>query len=172
MKSIILKKNEVKRIKSGHQWIFSNEIKDISDKIQTGEIVRCYDFSNSFRGLGFYNPHSLIAFRLISKKDEIIDTKFWEEKISKALELRKQIYPNQNSYRVVYGESDDISGFILDKYEDYCVAQFVSAGADKYKNDILPKVRGEAGKMIEDANGYAIAVVNRAKGDASRFNQV
>ena len=141
MKSIILKKNEEKRIKSGHQWIFSNEIKDISDKIQTGEIVRCYDFSNSFIGLGFYNPHSLIAFRLISKKDEIIDTKFWEEKISKALELRKQIYPNQNSYRVVYGESDDISGFILDKYEDYCVAQFVSAGADKYKHDILEAVQ-------------------------------
>ena len=44
--------------------------------------------------------------------------------------------------------------------------------AYKYKNDILPKVRGEAGKIIEDANGYAIAVVNKAKGDASRFNQV
>lgn len=141
MKSIILKKGEEKRVKSGHQWIFSNEIKAVSDKVQAGEIVQCYDASNNFIGLGFYNPHSLIAFRLISKKDEIVDTKFWEEKISKAVELRKYVYPNQNSYRVVYGESDDISGFILDKYEDYCVAQFVSAGADKYKHDILEAVQ-------------------------------
>ena len=141
MKSIILKKGEEKRVKTGHQWIFSNEIKTFSDKIQTGEIVQCYDSSNNFIGIGFYNPHSLIAFRLVSRKDEIVDTKFWEEKIKNAFELRKQLYPNLNSYRVVYGESDDISGFILDKYEDYCVAQFVSAGTDKYKHDILEAVQ-------------------------------
>ncbi len=141
MKSIILKKSEEKRVKAGHQWVFSNEIKDILGKPQIGEIVECYDSSNNLVGIGFYNPHSLIAFRLISKKSEIVDTRFWQERIEKAYLLRKQLYPNQNSFRVVYGESDDISGFILDKYEDYCVAQFVSAGADKNKHDILDAVQ-------------------------------
>ena len=141
MKSIILKKGEEKRIKAGHQWIFSNEIKTVFDKPQAGDIVECYDGSNNFLGLGFYNPHSLIAFRFISKENKFIDTKFWQEKISKAYEFRKQIYPEQNSFRIIYGESDDISGFILDKYEDYCVAQFVSAGADKNKHDILEAVQ-------------------------------
>ncbi len=141
MKKIILKKNEEKRIKFGHQWIFSNEIKDVFDKPQSGDIVECYDFSNNFIGLGFYNPHSLIAFRLISKQNVFIDTKFWQDKISKACLLRKQIYPSQNSFRAVYGESDGISGFILDKYEDYCVAQFISAGADNNKHDILEAVQ-------------------------------
>jgi len=141
MKSIVLKKGEEKRIKAGHQWVFSNEIKNIFDKPQAGDIVECYDSSNNFLGLGFYNPHSLIAFRLISKENKFIDTAFWQEKISKAYEFRKQIYPAQNSFRVIYGESDDISGFILDKYEDYCVAQFVSAGADKNKYDILEAVQ-------------------------------
>ena len=141
MKIITLKKNEEKRIKSGHQWIFSNEIKNILGKQQIGEIVECYNSSNNLIGIGFYNPHSLIAFRLISKKNEIVDTKFWQERIIKAYKLRQQLYPNQNSFRVVYGESDDISGFVLDKYEDFCVAQFISAGADKNKHDILEAVQ-------------------------------
>lgn len=141
MKSIVLKKGEERRIKSGHQWVFSNEIKDIIGKPQTGDIVECYDGSNNFVGIGFYNPHSLIAFRLVSKKNEIVDTKFWQGKIEKAYEFRKYLYPNQNSFRVFYGESDGISGFVLDKYEDYCVAQFVCAGADKNKHDILEAVQ-------------------------------
>ena len=141
MKIITLKKNEEKRIKSGHQWIFSNEIKNILGKPQIGEIIECYDSSNNLIGIGFYNPHSLIAFRLISKKNEIVDTKFWQERIIKAYKLRQQLYPNQNSFRVVYGESDDISGFVLDKYENFCVAQFISAGADKNKHDILEAVQ-------------------------------
>ena len=140
MKSIVLKKGEEKRIKSGHQWVFSNEIKDIINKPQSGDIVECYDSSNNLIGIGFYNPHSLIAFRLISKENKFVDTKFWQEKISKAYEFRKQIYPSENSFRLFYGESDGISGFILDKYEDYCVAQFISAGADKNKHDILEAV--------------------------------
>jgi 23S rRNA (cytosine1962-C5)-methyltransferase len=141
MKSIVLKKGEERRVKSGHQWVFSNEIKDIIGKPQTGDIVECYDGSNNFVGIGFYNPHSLIAFRLVSKKNEIVDTKFWQEKIEKAYEFRKYLYPNQNSFRVFYGESDGISGFVLDKYEDYCVAQFVCAGADKNKHNILEAVQ-------------------------------
>ncbi len=141
MKNIILKKSEEKRVKSGHQWIFSNEIKDILGKPQSGEIVECYDSSNNFIGIGFYNSHSLIAFRLISQKNEIVDVKFWQNKIAKAYEFRKILYPAQNSFRAFYGESDGISGFILDKYEDYCVAQFISAGADKNKHDILEAVQ-------------------------------
>ena len=141
MKSIVLKKGEERRVKSGHQWVFSNEIKDIFGKPQAGEIVECYDSSNSLVGIGFYNPHSLIAFRLISRKSEIVDTRFWQGRIERAYELRKTLYPNQNSFRVIYGESDDISGFVLDKYEDYCVAQFVSAGAENNKHDILEAVQ-------------------------------
>ena len=65
---------------------------------------------------------------------------------------------------------------VIDSFRDVQTARVDKESeinsAYKYKNDILPKVRGEAGKIIEDANGYAIAVVNKAKGDASRFNQV
>ena len=65
---------------------------------------------------------------------------------------------------------------VIDSFRDVQTARVDKESeinkAYKYKNDILPKVKGEAGKIIEDANGYAISVVNRAKGDANRFNQV
>lgn len=141
MKKIILKKNEDKRVRHGHKWVFSNEIQTVYDKPQAGDIVECYDSMNNFVGTGFYNPHSLIAFRLLSAdKDDIIDIKFWETRIKSALNFRREIYGDINSFRLIYGESDDISGFILDKYEDYCAAQFISAGADKNKHDILEAV--------------------------------
>jgi 23S rRNA (cytosine1962-C5)-methyltransferase len=141
MKKIILKKNEDKRVRQGHKWVFSNEIQTIYDKPQAGDILECYDSMNNFVGTGFYNPHSLIAFRLLSAdKNDIIDIKFWENRIKSALKLRRELYGDINSFRLIYGESDDISGFILDKYEDYCAAQFISAGADKNKHDILEAV--------------------------------
>ena len=65
---------------------------------------------------------------------------------------------------------------VIDSFRDVQTARVDKESeinkAYKYKNDILPKVRGEAGKILEDARGYAISVVNRAKGDANRFNQV
>ena len=65
---------------------------------------------------------------------------------------------------------------VLDSFRDVQTARVDKESeinkAYKYKNDILPKVRGEAGKIIEDANGYAISVINQAKGDANRFEQV
>ena len=65
---------------------------------------------------------------------------------------------------------------VLDSFRDVQTARVDKESeinkAYKYKNDILPKARGEAGKVIEDANGYAVSVINRAKGDSDRFNQV
>ena len=70
----------------------------------------------------------------------------------------------------------DPPAHVIDSFRDVQTARVDKESeinkAYKYKNDILPKIKGEAGKIIEDANGYAISVVNKAKGDASRFNQI
>ncbi|MCA6070301.1 MAG: class I SAM-dependent rRNA methyltransferase [Endomicrobium sp.] len=151
MKKIILKAGDGKRIKNGHKWVFSNEIKQVEGSPALGDIVSLYDNAESFIGLGFYNPRSLIAFRLITNKEESINELFWKKRIEEAKLLRENVYPKENSYRAVFGESDDMSGVILDKYEDYLCVQFVSAGADKYKNDIL-----EAAKNVYRLEGIFI----------------
>ncbi|MDR3112294.1 MAG: class I SAM-dependent rRNA methyltransferase [Elusimicrobiota bacterium] len=151
MNKIFLKASEGKRIKGGHKWVFSNEIKSIEGRPVAGEIVALYDSNNSFLGSGFYNPNSLISFRLISKTQENIDVFFWTQKILKAKLLRERVYPNAKSYRVVFSESDDIPGFVLDKYEDYLCVQFVCAGADTCKDDIL-----KAAKNVFEPKGIII----------------
>jgi 23S rRNA (cytosine1962-C5)-methyltransferase len=70
MKRIVLKAGDCKRIKNGHKWIFSNEVKQVQGNPLSGDIVSLYDNAENFIGLGFYNPNSLISFRLLTNKEE------------------------------------------------------------------------------------------------------
>ncbi len=130
-KIITLKKNEDHRIASGHLWAFSNEIEKMEGEPQIGEVVEVRNFPGDFLGIGFYNPHSLIAVRLLSRKQEEINTEFFQRRIQSALQLRKKIYPDETSYRVVHGEADFLPGLIVDKYNDFLSVQTFSAGMDQ-----------------------------------------
>jgi 23S rRNA (cytosine1962-C5)-methyltransferase len=137
MSKIILKPGEGKRIKNGHKWVFSNEIKSVEGDPACGAVAQLYDDNNSFIGKGFYNPHSLIAFRLLTSADEDINIPFWSKRIEEAKLLREKVYPKESSYRAVFGESDGLTGIIIDRYGDFLCAQFLSAGAELHKADIL-----------------------------------
>ena len=99
-----------------------------------------------------------------------------EEETKKLLQEMLNSYDMGVNILVVQMLKIDPPAQVIDSFRDVQTARVDKESeinrAYKYKNDILPKVRGEAGKLIEDANGYAIFAVNRAKGDASRFNQV
>jgi 23S rRNA (cytosine1962-C5)-methyltransferase len=141
IKKVFLKRNEEKRINSGHPWVFSNEIREIQGAPSKGDIVETYDNLQRFLGQGFFNPSSLIAVRLITRSQENIDTAFWARKISKALEYRKTIYPDSESFRAFFGESDGIPGLIVDKYGSYLSLQFLSAGIEKNQNEIIEALK-------------------------------
>ena len=81
--------------------------------------------------MGFYNPHSLIAVRLLTRSEEEIDHVFFQKRIEKALTLRRQLYPTSQTFRVVHGESDYLPGLIVDKYNDCLCVQTFSYGMDK-----------------------------------------
>lgn len=128
---IFIKKNEERRINSGHLWIFSNEIDRIEGDIENGDTVFVYDFKNNLAGTAFYNKNSLIAARLLSKT-KIDDLSNWlEEKIVNAYRLRKIFYPERESFRMVFSESDFLPGLIIDKYNNTFVLQVYSAGMEK-----------------------------------------
>ncbi len=129
-KNIVLKKNEERRIQAGHQWVFSNEIQAINGAPKSGDIVEIFRHDMKRMGTGFYNSHSLIAARFLSTDDEDIDFKFFERRILSALALRKKLYPKNAAYRVVHGESDFLSGLIIDRYNEYLSVQTFSSGMD------------------------------------------
>ena len=138
MTRITLNKNEERRIKSGHPWVFSNEIREVSGERYSGSIAELYDAAGGFIGVGHYNPNSLIAFRLVSRLREDIDTvEFIEKRISAALGHRKACFPALTTFRAVYGESDFLPGLVVDKYGDYLSLQLLSAGMDSRREQIV-----------------------------------
>ncbi len=130
-KQIVLKKNEERRLLTGHQWIFSNEIKSINGNPEIGDVVELRRHDGRFLGIGFFNPHSLIAFRFLNKEEIPVTTEFFSARMTSALELRKRLFPESDTYRVVYGESDFLPGLIVDRYGDLIALQVLSAGMER-----------------------------------------
>ena len=143
MAKIFLKKNEDKRIKHGHLWVFSNEIAKIEGEIENGDIAELFDSKGSRLGAGFYNKNSLIALRILN---QIFNGDFHEyskRMILNALNLRKEFYPNRNSYRLIFSESDFMPGLIVDKYNDTYVLQVYSYGMLKNIDTVVKILTNE-----------------------------
>lgn len=131
MTKVTLRKNEERRVKQGHLWIFSNEIVKVEGEVSNGDVVKVYDARNNFVGCGFYNANSLIAVRIISHKEEVDLPNLFKERLHAAYNFRKSVYPDRNSFRMVFSESDFLPGLIIDKYNDTFVLQVYSAGIEK-----------------------------------------
>ncbi|MGB9772032.1 MAG: class I SAM-dependent rRNA methyltransferase [Candidatus Kapaibacteriota bacterium] len=148
MEKIHLRANKIPRVESGNLWIFSNELKSLP-KLEPGSIVEVLTAEGNSLGLAFYNPHSLIAVRLL--KLSIVDdiAKAIKDRILRAKQLREKIFPNENCYRLVYAESDCLPGLIIDRFADYFVVQVNSAGMEKFigtipkiLSDLFPNCKG------------------------------
>ena len=142
MVKIVLARGEDKRIRAGHQWIFSNEIREISGEKVPGEAAEVFDAGGSFVGTGYYNPGSLIAVRLLARTHADIEAAdFYRERIAGALVLRRLLYPDMETFRVVHGEGDFLPGLVVDKYGDYLSVQFLTCGMDRRKELITGVLR-------------------------------
>lgn len=147
-KLITLKKNEDHRITEGHLWAFSNEIASVDGVPESGDIVQLRNHVGKFLGLGIYNPHSLIAVRLLTRIEEEIDFDFFRKRIGTALSLRRKLYPSSETFRLVHGEADLLPGLVIDKYNDYLSVQTFSAGMDRRLTlicDVLESILKPAG---------------------------
>jgi 23S rRNA (cytosine1962-C5)-methyltransferase len=140
MKHWRLKSKEERRFKQGHPWVYSNELQESPKGVQPGELLRLDDAGGNFLAYGFGNPSSLIAFRAISRQaredgdaNEILQT-ILQNNLKSALEFRLQWFSPGQSFRMVYGENDDLPGLVIDRYagkkEVVYVVQPHSAGMD------------------------------------------
>ncbi|MCQ2387591.1 MAG: class I SAM-dependent rRNA methyltransferase [Clostridia bacterium] len=136
MYCVVLKKNEEKKILNGFPWVYANEVSKILGKDKQGSIAEIRSFDGRFIGRGFINHLSKILVRVLSLKDEVIDKDFFYQRIKKANDYRLEL-GYSNNYRVVFGESDMLSGLIVDKYGDYLSVQFLCFGMELIKKDIV-----------------------------------
>lgn len=136
MYTVTLKRNEEKKVLNGYPWIFANEVQKIEGKDKQGSVAEIKAFDGRYVGKGFINHHSKIIVRILTTKSEEINKDFFAEKIKIADEGRRELGYNDN-YRVVFGESDNLPGLIVDKYGDKLSVQFLSLGMEVIKNDIV-----------------------------------
>ena len=119
-----------RRQKAGAPWLFSNELRldDAAKGLPPGSIVRLMAPTGKIVGVAHFNPHSLIAARLLSRnKDASIDRAFLERRIARALALREKLY-DRPYYRLVHAEGDGLPGLVVDRYGDLLVVQLNTAG--------------------------------------------
>ena len=140
MRTLRLKKKEERRVLRGHPWIFSNELVEVPADAAPGEIVDVVGASGGFVGRGSFNPRTLIAVRLLTRKQEPVDAAFLQARIRKARDLRESLGLG-DSYRAVYSEGDGLPGLIVDRYGDTLVVQLLTAGMDRMQDDIIAALR-------------------------------
>ncbi|MBR0259116.1 MAG: class I SAM-dependent rRNA methyltransferase [Prevotella sp.] len=139
MKQVRLRKGKEESLKRFHPWVFSGAIASIDEGITEGEVVRVVTNSGDFIAVGHYQEGS-IAVRVLSFSDVQIDDEFWHSRLSSALKMRQAIgiadNPNNNTYRLVHGEGDNLPGLIIDVYDKTAVMQAHSIGMHLCRKEI------------------------------------
>jgi len=137
---LVLKKDEDRRLRTGHTWIFSNEVDTAKTPLtafEPGQPVLLQAHNGKPLGTGFVNPHSLICARLVSRDPEYHLTKsLLVHRLQIALSLRERLYP-EPYYRLAFGDSDGLPGLVVDRYGAVCVVQISAAGMERVKDDIV-----------------------------------
>jgi 23S rRNA (cytosine1962-C5)-methyltransferase len=142
---VILNPSQEKRLLAGHNWVFSNEIKQVvkGPDVKPGDLAIIVTSTGHELGLAFYHPHSLIAARMLTRSPkEPIDVEFFKSRLATALAYREKVCPGENSYRLCFGESDGLPGLVIDRYGPILVLQVLSAGIER-RMDMLKQAIDE-----------------------------
>lgn len=138
-KKVYLKPGKEESLKRFHPWVFSGAIARVEGEPEEGEIVDVYTSKKEFIACGHYQIGS-IAVRVLSFAQVEINREFWKSRLAVALDLRRSLglvdNPENNTYRLVHGEGDNLPGLIIDVYDRTAVMQAHSAGMHVYRLEI------------------------------------
>ena len=151
-KTIQLKKGKEESLNRFHPWIFSGAILKKDDDIEEGEVVRVYTYDKRFIALGHYQIGS-IAVRVLSFSDTEISLSFWVSRLQSAFNMRKAIgladLSDNNTFRLVHGEGDNLPGLIIDCYGTTAVMQAHSVGMHRQRHEICEALKQVMGSRIQ-----------------------
>ena len=120
---------------SGHPWIYRSDV--LKAPAVPAGAVHVVDERGDFMGTALWSPTSQISLRMLTDDDQPIDDVFWRERVAAAVAYRKSLDIDASAYRVLHGEADGTPSLVVDKYDDYLVAQFLSAGLEAYRAEIV-----------------------------------
>ena len=136
--SLKLKPNAKPRVLAGHPWIFANEVEALLPAEHDGSVVECRDRAGRFIGTGLYNSRSQIVWRRLSRDRVVLDEAYLRDALTRALARRAATGgKEQGSHvascgRLVWSESDDLPGVVVDRFDDTLVVQLQALGMDRH----------------------------------------
>lgn len=133
---VVINQKGAARIRDGHPWVFRSDVVEATGA-EPGEIVEVFAPRDKFLGQAFYNPRSQITLRLLTRQRKKIDQEDWRQKIEESIRRRTSRSGLPETARLVFGESDFLPSLLLDKYGDVLVFQTLSAGMDRWKEDLI-----------------------------------
>ena len=146
MKAIKLREGKERSLLRRHPWVFEGSI--AKGGADAGETVRVEGHDGRFLAWGAYSPASMIRVRAWSFLEaERIDAAFFERRIATAVALRARLPIASDGLRLIHGEADGLPGLIVDRYADVLVAQFLSAGSERWKAAIADALLAATGCM-------------------------
>ncbi len=152
-KKVYLKPGKEESLKRFHPWVFSGAIARVEGEPEEGEVVDVYTSKKEFIACGHFQIGS-IAVRVLSFRQEVIDRAYWVRRLSVAKDLRRALglidNPQNNTYRLVHGEGDNLPGLIIDVYNHTAVMQAHSAGMHIYRMEIADALTEVMGDVIQN----------------------
>ncbi|MDH3229781.1 MAG: class I SAM-dependent rRNA methyltransferase [Alphaproteobacteria bacterium] len=128
-----------RRVAGGHPWAYSNEL-DMTDEVKAlppGGLVVLTTHAGEAVGVAGFNPHSLIAARLIDRQPKaIVDTDFLAARLQRCLEMRERLFDSP-SYRLVHADADGLPGLVVDRFGDAVAVQLNAAMMDRLRESLL-----------------------------------
>ncbi len=153
---LVLKKDEDRRLRAGHLWVYSNEVdtaKTPLSDFEAGEPAVIQSATGRVLGSAYVNPQSLICARLLSRRPgATVNAAFLEHRLKAALALRESLF-EQPYYRLAFGESDGVPGLVVDRYGDVLVVQLTTAGMERARNvivEVLQRMFRPAGILLRN----------------------
>ena len=143
VKRLVIDEKGASVLKNGQFWCYANNVLSAQGNPKSGDVVKLVREDGSFIAYAFYSAENHIRARVLSlNPEETIDDAFFRARIQKAVSFRYSIMKeNFSNCRLVYGESDGLPGWVLDRYNDVLVSQISSAGIERRREFLFEEVK-------------------------------
>ncbi|MGM9918678.1 MAG: class I SAM-dependent rRNA methyltransferase [Lactimicrobium massiliense] len=151
----IVTKKQANRIHDGHPWVYEDEIVSQEGNITNGCLIDVFGSRDNYLGTGFYSEQSKIRIRLLSRNaNDVFDHAFWARRVKYALQYRLDVMADDfRACRLIHGESDELPGLTVDRYEDILVSEVASYGMEQVKGIIYQELIDQLAEKGEVIHG-------------------
>ena len=161
--TVIVSQKGAARARAGHPWIFRADVSSAPRDLESGAEVRLADARRNFIARGFWALRSPIALRILSRHDTALDDDLLRDRLRRALNRRRALFPHADAFRLAHGEADLLPGYFVDLYGRVAAAQHLAEWADARRDRLA--------RMVAEVSG-AEAVAARDDGSARDFEKL